>query len=66
MRHFVTETLREKYLNTEVISGPYSPAFGMNTGNYGQGKNPYLDTFHAVKLLITECMIAMTINLFFN
>ena len=30
-----------------VFSGPYFPAFGLNTGNYGPEKTPYLDTFHA-------------------
>ena len=32
----------------EVISGPYSLVFGLNTGKYGQEITPYLDTFHAV------------------
>ena len=41
-----------------VISGPYFPAFGMNTdrysvfipnaGKYGPEITPYLDTFHVV------------------
>ena len=41
-----------------VFSGPYFPAFGLNTerlslfspnaGKWGPGKTPYLDTFHAV------------------
>ena len=31
-----------------VISGPYFPAFGLNTGKYGPEKTSYLDTFHAV------------------
>ena len=31
-----------------VFSGPYFPAFGLNTGKYGPEKTPYLDTFHAV------------------
>ena len=31
-----------------VISGPYFPVFGLNTGKYGSEKTPYLDTFHAV------------------
>ena len=30
------------------FSGPYFPAFGLNTGKYGPEKTPYLDTFHAV------------------
>ena len=49
-------TLREKCPNTECFSGPYFPAFGLNTeryvspntGKYGPGKTPYLETFHAV------------------
>ena len=32
-----------------VISGPYFPVFGLNTGEYGSGITPYLDTFHAVE-----------------
>ena len=31
-----------------VISGPYFPIFGLNTGKYGPEITPYLDTFHAV------------------
>ena len=34
-----------------VISGPYFPVFGLNTGKYGPEKTPYLDTFHAVYVL---------------
>ena len=34
-----------KYL---VISGPYFPTFGLNTGKYGPEITPYLGTFHAV------------------
>ena len=30
------------------FSGPYFPAFGLNTERYGPEKNPYLDTFQAV------------------
>ena len=33
-----------------AFSGPHFPAFSPNTGKYGQGKTPYLDTFHAVSL----------------
>ena len=49
---YVKTSLREvsKY---GVFSGPYFPVFGLNifslnTGKYGPGKTPYLDTFHAV------------------
>ena len=31
-----------------VISGPYFPAFGLNTGKYGPEITQYLDTFHAL------------------
>ena len=31
-----------------VISAPYFPVFGLNTGKYGPDITPYLDTFHAV------------------
>ena len=31
-----------------VISGPYFPEFGLNTGKHGPEITPYLDTFHAV------------------
>ena len=43
-----------------VISGPYFPVFGLNTGIYGVNPNtgkygpeitPYLDTFHAVHII---------------
>ena len=33
------------------FSGPYFPVFGLNTGKYGPEKTPYLDHFHAVKLI---------------
>ena len=31
-----------------VISGPYFPVVGLNTGKYGQEITPLLDTSHAV------------------
>ena len=31
-----------------VISDPYFPVFELNTGKYGPGITPYLDTFHPV------------------
>ena len=30
-----------------VISGPYFPVFGLNTGEYQPETTPYLDIFHA-------------------
>ena len=41
-----------------ALSGQYFPVFNPNTGKYGPGKTPYLDTFHAVVItmfpVITE------------
>ena len=31
-----------------VISGPYFPVFGLNTGKYGPEITSYMDIFHAV------------------
>ena len=36
-----------------VFSGPNFPALGLNAGKYGPEKTPYLDTFHAVNILIS-------------
>ena len=36
-----------------VISDPYFPLFGLNTGKYGPEITPYLDTFHAVFILLS-------------
>ena len=36
-----------------VISGPYFPVFGLNTGKYGSEIAPYLNTFHAVLQFLT-------------
>ena len=36
-----------------VISGPYFPVFGLNTGKYGPEITPYLDFFH-VLLRVTQ------------
>ena len=39
-----------------IFSGPYFPAFGLNThaGKYRPEKTPYLDTFHAVRTFPTK------------
>ena len=47
-----------------VISGPYFPAFGLNTerygvfspnvGKYGSELNPHLDTFHGVIISVQQ------------
>ena len=31
-----------------VVSGPYFPVFGLDTGKYGPEITPYFDTFHTV------------------
>ena len=43
-----THPLHEMCPNTEFLSGPYFPVFGLNTGKYGPEKTPNLDTFDAV------------------
>ena len=35
-----------------VFSDPYFPVFSPITGKYGLEKTPYLDTFHAVNILV--------------
>ena len=39
-----------------VISGPYFPVFGLNTGKYGPEITSYLDTFHAVPYVHMYCI----------
>ena len=39
-----------------VFSGPYFPVFGLNTGNYGLEKPPYVDTFHVHSKQKTEIL----------
>ena len=38
-----------------VISGLCFPVFGLNTGKYRPEINPYLDTFHAVRVATQNC-----------
>ena len=48
-----------------VISGPYFPVFGLDTGNYGPEITPYLDTFHAVSettVYVRDTVISSTQN----
>ena len=44
-----------------VISSPYFPAFGLNSGKYRPEITPYLDTFHAVP----HCVKSVQIQRFF-
>ena len=46
---FFPERTAWKVSKYGVVSVPYFPVFGVNTGKYGPKKPPYLDTFHAVK-----------------
>ena len=43
-----------KLAKYRLISGPYSPAFGLNTGKYGPEITSYLDTFHSVSGISTR------------
>ena len=45
-----------KVSKDQVFSGPYFPVFIPNTGKYGPGKTPYLDTFQAVGLIVNDLM----------
>ena len=38
----------------EVFSGLYFPVFSANTGKYGPEKTPYLNTFHEVKIQLSQ------------
>ena len=40
-----------------VISSPYFPAFGLNSGKYRPEITPYLDTFHAVPHCVKSVQI---------
>ena len=63
MEIYLTGTAR-KVSKYGFISGPYFPVFGLNTerydlsvfspniGKYGPEITPYLDTFHAVRVVI--------------
>ena len=41
-----------KSVQIASFSGPYFPVSSPNTGKYGPEKTPYLDTFHAVHILL--------------
>ena len=59
LHFFETDTVW-KVSKYGVISGPYFPAFGLNTERY---LTPYLDTFHAV---IAICLLAYTKTLIYK
>ena len=49
-----------------VVSGPYFPVLGLNTGKYGPEITPYLDTFHAAQLFkkyLKLYVMGKTVNL---
>ena len=39
-----------------MYSSLYSSVFSPNTGKYGPEKTPYLDTFHAVKVIMDSLL----------
>ena len=41
-----------------VFSGSHFPKFGLNTGQYGPEKTPYLDIFHALNVSLTIILLA--------
>ena len=47
---FLTFTTAWKLSKYGFFSGTYFSVFGVNTGNYGPEKTPYLDNFHTVDL----------------
>ena len=47
-------------LHCMSFSGTYFPVFGLNTGKYGQEKTTYLDTFHAVSIILEKCSEYLT------
>ena len=49
--------LREKKSKYVVFSGPYFSVFCPNTGKYGPGKSPYLDTFYVVQLTLISILL---------
>ena len=57
---FFPMSLREKCPNTE-FSGPYFPLFSPIAGKYGPQNYPYLNTFHAVRVL--EDFASISINM---
>ena len=50
--HLVPPFTAWKVSQYGFFSGPYFPVFGLNIGKYRPEKTPYLDTFHAVFLIM--------------
>ena len=46
-----------------VISGSYFPAANLKTGKYGPEIAPYLDTFHAVLLILLNKTLVLHVFL---
>ena len=46
-----------------VISGPYFPVFGLNTGKHGPEITPYLDTFHTVLVYAVSLKNVFTVEI---
>ena len=49
-----------------VISAPYFPVFGLNTGKYGPEITPYLDTFHVVLDFPLSLLFVIRIHIVYN
>ena len=45
-----------------VISGRYFPVFSPNAGKYGPEITPYLNTFHAVRIISTSVVATLIWN----
>ena len=44
-----------------VISGPHFPVFSPNTRKHGPEITPYLDTFHAVEVVLTVTILLIRV-----
>ena len=54
-------------ITKHCVKGLYFPVFSQNTGKYGSEKNPYLDIFYAVTLVLDPCFsITKLVLVLFN
>ena len=53
-----------KVCKYKVFSDQYFPVFGLTTGKYGPEKTPYLETFHAVFVIIPAQLTFIICGLF--
>ena len=59
LRCNVIATTAWKVSKYGVISGPYFPAFGLNTGKYRPEITSYLETFHALYFYNIELLVKL-------